>query len=239
MRRVFQTFVDRLFEGHDLEDLKEAMSETAAALNLSCFAYLSLPRSPNIAPLLISTYPSAWTSQYLQRRYERLDPVIIQTLRHPDPFPWGLGAGVAMGSAAEHEFFEEAAAFGIRCGYTIPVHESNGTIAAITFATDQRRAAFEDSIRKHHRALQLVAIYFNAHARRRRLAGSWTHRVGLSPREIECLQWAAEGKSAWETGCIMGLSRHTVAFHLDNAKAKLGVRSTIQAVARLAACNRT
>ena len=52
-----------------------------------------------------------------------------------------------------------------------------------------------------------------------------------APREIECLKWAAQGKSAWETGRIHGISRHTVAFYLDNAKAKLGVRSTVQAVA--------
>jgi LuxR family transcriptional regulator, activator of conjugal transfer of Ti plasmids len=57
----------------------------------------------------------------------------------------------------------------------------------------------------------------------------------LSPREYECLEWAAKGKSAWDIGCILNISRRTAAFHLDNAKSKLGVRTISQAVALLAA----
>ena len=57
----------------------------------------------------------------------------------------------------------------------------------------------------------------------------------LSPRELECLEWAAQGKSAWEIGRILGISRHTVASYLDNAKEKLGVRTIVQAATRLAA----
>lgn len=80
-----------------------------------------------------------------------------------------------------------------------------------------------------------MAMYFHAHARRKLMVDDFINGVALSPREIECLKWAAQGKSAWETGRILGISRHTVAFHLDNAKAKLGVRSTIQAVVLLTA----
>jgi DNA-binding CsgD family transcriptional regulator len=52
------------------------------------------------------------------------------------------------------------------------------------------------------------------------------------------LEWAARGKSAWEIGCILGISRNTVAFYLEGAKKKLGVRTIVQAVARLAAVKR-
>jgi DNA-binding CsgD family transcriptional regulator len=57
----------------------------------------------------------------------------------------------------------------------------------------------------------------------------------LSPRELECLQWAAQGKSAWAIGQILKVSRRTAAFHLDNARAKLGVQNLRQAVALLVA----
>ncbi|MFB6417792.1 helix-turn-helix transcriptional regulator [Bradyrhizobium tunisiense] len=235
MRRIFQAFVDRLVQSKNVEDLRDVMAETAAALDLSCFAYLSVPRVSSTTPVLISNYPSAWTSHYLKKRYERLDPVITQALRHPEPFQWGCGIAPATNSTAAHELFEEAAKFGIRHGFTIPVHDSNGAIAAITFAADGRRSSFEVSVQRHARALQLIAMYFHAHARRNGIPDRLINGVSLSPREVECLKWAAVGKSAWETGCIIGISRHTVAFHLDNARAKLGVRSTIQAVAQLAA----
>ncbi|MET3304452.1 helix-turn-helix transcriptional regulator [Bradyrhizobium diazoefficiens] len=234
MRLVFQAFVDRLVESKDAKGLGDGLAETAAALNLCCFAYLSLPRAPGALPLLISNYPATWTSYYLQRQYERIDPVIMQALRYPGPFRWGLGVGLAASSDPERELFEEAARFGIRCGFTIPIHDSSGAIAAVTFAADERRSTFERTIDDHALVLQLMAIYFHAHAQRKIAFDDRIDGVNLSPRETECLKWAAEGKSAWETGRIMGISRHTVAFHLENAKAKLGVRSTIQAVARLA-----
>ncbi|MES5489018.1 LuxR family transcriptional regulator [Bradyrhizobium sp. INPA03-11B] len=239
MRRVLQAFVDQLADSTDLDDLGKSMAATTAALNLSCFAYLSMPRTPNTAPVLISNYPSTWTSHYLRRQYERIDPVIVQAFHHPEPFRWGHGIGPATNSLPERELFEEAAQFGIRCGFTIPVHDRHGAIAAVTFAADERRSSFERSIETHTHVLQLIAMYFHAHARRNDISDRLTGGIALSRRELECLTWAAEGKSAWETGSIMGISRHTVAFHLDNAKAKLGVRTTIQAVARLAAALRT
>ena len=85
--------------------------------------------------------------------------------------------------------------------------------------------------------LQLMAMYFHAHARRKLVHERIIDGVPLSPREFECLAWAAQGKSAWEVGQIIGISRRTAAFHLENAKAKLGVRSICQAVARFAESN--
>jgi LuxR family transcriptional regulator, activator of conjugal transfer of Ti plasmids len=92
------------------------MSQAAAGLDLSCFAYLSMPDQTGGQAGLISNYPSAWTTLYLERHYERLDPVIIQALGHPEPFQWGLGI---LASSKSHELFEEAARFGIRYGFTI------------------------------------------------------------------------------------------------------------------------
>jgi len=51
----------------------------------------------------------------------------------------------------------------------------------------------------------------------------------LSGRERECLAWASLGKTAWETAQILGLSRRTVEFHLENAVRKLGAGNKVHA----------
>ena len=135
-------------------------------------------------------------------------------------------------SESQRELFEDAARFGIRCGFTIPIHDGRGPIAAVTFAADEQEAAFDRRIDAHGQVLQLMAMCFHAHVRRKLSPDRVIDGVSLSPREFECLEWAAQGKSAWEIGRILGISRRTAAFHLDNAKAKLGVRSICQAVAR-------
>lgn len=54
----------------------------------------------------------------------------------------------------------------------------------------------------------------------------------LTERELECLRWAAGGKTAWETGMVLNISERTVNFHLVNAQKKLGATNKIQTVAR-------
>ena len=58
----------------------------------------------------------------------------------------------------------------------------------------------------------------------------WPVEAGLNDREIEVLTWAARGKTSGEIATIVGLAPRTVDFHLDNARAKLGVSTRIQAV---------
>jgi LuxR family transcriptional regulator, activator of conjugal transfer of Ti plasmids len=236
MHRIFQTFIDSLAESTDVGALRSGMTEAALALELNCFAYLSLPDQPNTKPQHITTYPPNWTAHYLRNHYERLDPVIAEALISPEPFDWGLEIRSGRLSRSQQQLFDEAAGFGIRCGFTIPIHDGRGPIAAVTFAADEPRSvAFRRRIEEQRRVLQLMAIYFHAHARRKLTPDRVVNGVTLSPRELECLEWAAQGKTAWETARIIGISRHTVATYLDNAKAKLDVRTIVQAVARLTA----
>ena len=235
MHRIFQTYIDRLSESTDVTALREAMAEATRALGLSCFAYLCISDQKGCAPKLISTYPTTWTAQYLKNHYERFDPVITQALEDTEPFHWGLYSGAVL-SPPQRELFEDAARFGIACGLTIPIHDGRGPIAAVTFAADEHRGTtFFRRVEAHKQVLQLMSMYFHSHARRKLSPDRIVGGVSLSPREFECLEWAAQGKSAWEIGHILGITRRTAAFHLENAKAKLGVRSICQAVARLIA----
>lgn len=58
--------------------------------------------------------------------------------------------------------------------------------------------------------------------------------ISLAKREIETLTWAARGKTSAEIAQILGLSKRTVDFHIENARTKLGVATRTQAVAKAA-----
>ncbi|MBS0220920.1 MAG: LuxR family transcriptional regulator [Proteobacteria bacterium] len=235
MHRIFQAFIDGLAESSDEEGLRTTMEFTATALDLSCFAYLVVSNYPRAKARLISNYPAAWTTHYLERHYELLDPVIVQAIAEQEPFEWGRDIGPATLSKEQRELFEQAAFFGIRHGYTIPIHDNRGPVAALTFASPEREPTFGRCIERNGRVLQFMAMCFHVHARRKIVTDRHVDGVLLSRRELESLQWAAFGKSAWDTSVILGIKRRTVAFHLENAKAKLEVRTIQQAVGRLAA----
>jgi LuxR family transcriptional regulator, quorum-sensing system regulator BjaR1 len=54
--------------------------------------------------------------------------------------------------------------------------------------------------------------------------------IPLTPREREVLSWAAQGKSAWETGEILGIAKRTVDEHVQTASRKLNAVNRTQAV---------
>jgi DNA-binding CsgD family transcriptional regulator len=54
----------------------------------------------------------------------------------------------------------------------------------------------------------------------------------LTARELECLRWTMEGKTAWELGIILGISEQTAARHINNATQKLGCNNKVQAVVK-------
>ena len=239
MDQIFQTFIDSLHSSADIPALGAAMTEIAAALDLGTFAYLFAGRQSTMEVKLISNYPTAWTSHYLASGYQEIDPVIDKAVRTSKPFQWGCENWSYDLYGPQFQLLEDAAHFGIRCGFTIPIHEPLSRIAAVTFAAEDCHPKFTRCVEKHQSLLQLLAILFHSRARLAFAPQRSVSGILLSPREFECLEWAAKGKSAWDIGCILNISRRTAAFHLDNAKSKLGVRTISQAVAMLASAMQT
>ena len=62
------------------------------------------------------------------------------------------------------------------------------------------------------------------------LAGLVAAPLQISARQLECLAWVAEGKSAIEIGIILGISDRTVEKHIARACEIFGVNRRIQAV---------
>jgi DNA-binding response OmpR family regulator len=62
----------------------------------------------------------------------------------------------------------------------------------------------------------------------------WPKQVDLNDREIETLTWAARGKTSAEIAQILGLSKRTIDFHIDNARVKLGAATRVEAAIKAA-----
>ncbi|OYX36791.1 MAG: hypothetical protein B7Y99_00130 [Caulobacterales bacterium 32-69-10] len=54
----------------------------------------------------------------------------------------------------------------------------------------------------------------------------------MTDRQLECLSWVQEGKSATDIGGILGLSGRTVEKHIIKICGHLGVKTRVQAVVR-------
>ena len=79
---------------------------------------------------------------------------------------------------------------------------------------------------------ELLAAIVDARLARVARIEVWKRQVSLSERESEVLTWSARGKTSDEIAQILGVAKRTVDFHIDNARAKLGVATRTQAVVK-------
>lgn len=176
-------------------------------------------------PGFLVSYPEDWVKHYFERRYERVDPSTQYLFRARAPFTWKELPSLFDVSKTQAKLMAEAQGAGLKGGLSIPLHGPLGATCAIALASDT------DDVEPQKHALQALAVQF--HTVYTGLHPELHDRpvqVRLTPRERECLQWCANGKSSWEIGMILGISEHGVGFHLKNAMAKLDVTSRIAAV---------
>jgi LuxR family transcriptional regulator, activator of conjugal transfer of Ti plasmids len=222
---------ERLEAARDLPDLKVRIARTIDDLGFSHFTYLAVrrPEAPDLT-FYFSTYPKPWTEHYEQRRYVKIDPVMIDAWRSNLPFQWRGETIRGRADKQQLRIFDEAGEFGISDGITVPVHGAGGEFAVLS-ATPGESGSFDKLFRARQCDMHLLALYGHA-AVARFIDACQPAAVRLSPRERECLLWTARGKTAWEVGEILKLSQGTVTWHLNNAKTKLGVYSKSHAVVK-------
>jgi DNA-binding NarL/FixJ family response regulator len=63
----------------------------------------------------------------------------------------------------------------------------------------------------------------------------WPQLVQLNEREIEVLTWVARGKTSEDIAKKLRITRRTVDFHVDNARAKLGAQTRTAAAIKAVA----
>ncbi len=186
--------------------------------------------------LLVTGQPPEWRERYAEAGYLSTDPMVRHSLVSVQPLIWedlesrqGVDSDVA-------QFMRDARAHGLVSGVSVPVHGSQGEVSVLSLSLK----VAHDKVRGHLLAtlpeICLIAFYIHeAACRLMRASGYACGGETLTGRERECLLWAAEGKTSWETAQILHISERTVIFHLQNAAGKLGVSTRQQAVARAAA----
>lgn len=229
MHRVFEEYLHRLELAADKQQFREALKEFAAQFGLHSFAYLTLPGTTRQKMRAISTYDPVWVTHYFRHHYHRCDPIVGHARIAPAPFLWDPAIAAADQSGAVKRFFSEAADFDICYGYTVPLWEGVYPVAAVTFATDRRTREYRECIRRHDRLLEFAACCFHRQVRRRLTTRHVAEHRKLTERQQQCLELSAQGKSAVDIAQLLHIKPRTAVYHLENAKAKYGVRSITQA----------
>jgi LuxR family transcriptional regulator, quorum-sensing system regulator BjaR1 len=155
----------------------------------------------------------------------RVDPFLRRAMGSARPFTFNTSAlGIKDGPRVP-EILSVMEDFRLMRGIVIPIHGPGGYEASIGFS------GFKPEFpRWSTPSLHIMALY--GYERIKQLKGGDVEiQSPLTSREREVLAWAAQGKSAWETGEILKVAKRTVDEHAQKAMRKLGAANRTQAVA--------
>jgi LuxR family transcriptional regulator len=175
-----------------------------------------------------NNYPVAWQKRYHDADYIAIDPTVLHGRRSQTPVLWSdeLFANAT-------GLWDEARAFGLRVGWAQSSLDGQGVGGMVTLARTHGEITAVELASKEIRMRWLVNMSHLAFCRRMS-ARLVPPTPALTKREIEVLQWTADGKTAPEIGDILDLSNHTVIFHVSNAMRKLNTSSRTAAAVKAA-----
>jgi len=149
----------------------------------------------------------------------RMDPVMQHCKRNSVPIVWNQDTYTNSGAG---DLWETQAPYGYRAGICLALHLPEGRHFILGVDRDQGLTANASELTRLVADLQLFAVHAVDAAMRILLPEALpVDAPRLTPREIECLRWTMEGKTAWEVGGILSISERTAVLHINNAMHKL------------------
>lgn len=179
----------------------------------------------NVAPanvFFLHNYPSAWADQFIERKMYLTDPVVRAGNEFTMPYHWESVPRIIQLSSKDREHFRAAQKAGVENGYSVPLTSRGEIGASFNFATPTRQRMKEVDFfyssmvgRLAFEACRQLIVNDSGSPK--------TERVELTPRQRDCLILAAQGKTDWEIGRILGISEETASLHLKTARERYGV----------------
>lgn len=214
-----------------LDQLKSMLDAIVRQFGFRWFALVhnvDLKRTTRKA-LLITTYPVRWIEEVMDARLYIEDPVHAACAKTVSGLTWDQIGDYIAPNARQLSILERGRAHGLAAGFTMPIRMRDEPDAIFTVARQG------DEIISSPDLLSARLVGTVAFDRARTLLSPdelANMPIALSPRQIDCLDLVAQGKSDWEIGQILGLSRDTVHEYVEGARRRYGVRRRTQLVLR-------
>lgn len=213
-------------------EMLATMKAVARELNCEHVVFGIQLRLHGTAPVhhVTSGYPDAYQVLYQQRGYIGTDPTVAHCQQSPEPIFWSEKMYREY-KKESLEVMEESRHFGLGEGVSLSVHPNSSIVSMLSLARDK---PFESAAERAElvAAGNVLAHCIHVASERLILPNVMAQRQPhLSPREMQCLQQLAAGKSSKEIADALRISDETVITHIKRILTKFGVASRVHAVA--------
>lgn len=223
-------FIDGISSEVDIDVMLDRLRRVVGRFGFDSFLLTGVPDPGRRIDgyIMLSGWHEGWLERYVSQDYVQVDPVARRLQNAIDPFTWSeVVTGRDLPPAARR-VMNEASDIGMNDGLCVPLYDLDGRRSVLSMAARSIDLSPADK-----GVLHLVAMY--AQNKIHDMVGDQgarrVARPALSPRERECLQWTAAGKTSWEISMILCLSQSTTDGYIASATRKLGAANRTQAVA--------
>lgn len=231
---VVAKLTERLSRASIEQDVENILNEFSNCISMDWFVYaISQLESLNTPSYHVLTNANAWIQEYAEQNYQSNDPVVKYVLTHQTPVIWDTFESLeGYNSEEQLAVMERAAENGMRVGFSIPCN-SFAQFAVLSFAhSDQTISDEFNTIMPHASMFAHQLLETTQRIKNEAFKGGGGGGINLTAREMECLMWGSEGKTAWEISKIIGVTERTVVFHFTNATEKLNASSRQHAISK-------
>lgn len=216
-----EEFASELINVRSDTELDNALRQVSRRLGFDHFALsLEMRSTSREAPgLLLHDYPDEWARVYIAFDLAGQDPVRRACDKTVIGFAWDWIGKLVPLTRGDRQMLAVGRECGIGNGYTVPRHLPGVGRGTCTFAVKPER----ELPRRCFALAELVGTLALSCALGLAAARSEQTVPALSDRQRECLLWVARGKTAAETGMILGISTETVIQHLKLARERYQV----------------
>lgn len=238
MGRIVEQLITELERSRDMQTALEILAATLRPLGFRSVDYGYVERpwesvdSPKPISLIHHNFPRNWDK--LWKRFSTHDPIYLASLDSAIPIDLTEVRVTRGTTGPESEAWRCLDHLGLSVAIVVPTHLPQGRFSNVGIYWDPDRSMEEwkHTVSAYLDTLFVIGHYFCDTVDRKFILKSVTAKhSGLTNRELECLEWTARGKTNRETAAIIGRSKATVRFHLENAMRKLGAPNRAGAVA--------
>ncbi len=166
----------------------------------------------------VNNFQDSWTKTCRDEALIAKDPVIQHSTKSNLPLVWNQSLYVKAGAGDLWEIFK---ANSFDSGIAISMRDHLGNGYKIGLARDQPLTSDPRELSRLVADAQLFGTFAQSAMNRIWNPDPEAEFAKLTERELECLRWTMEGKTAWDIGIIIGVCERTVNWHLGNASRKL------------------
>jgi DNA-binding CsgD family transcriptional regulator len=216
----------------DLQRLQLEIARTTSAKHC-VFIMRHVPGVLGDDPLIVETYSDTWRAHVEDHKLESVDPMrtLADTGQHA--VDW---AELPRTRPKTRKFFRDFAEFQLgRRALTGVFRGPAGDRSVLTLTSDVTDRRWLTAKTELAEAIATIHPLLHRAVLKTRFNFEGQPPVRLTPREKECLGWAAHGHTSKEIGESLGLTPATVNFFIDAAVGKLAAANRAHAAAKAVA----